>query len=381
MSKITEPYDRNKPYNHLPLLPPPAEKIMDMEIMTKLANARGALGKLDGIVRTLPNPEMLVNTITLREAKDSSEIENIFTSHDELYQALAIETTEMSASAREVLRYREALEIGFSTMQTNNKIDMPTILAIFQKIEDTTQGIRPPTLPTVIKKGGSSMTSGHTIYTPPRGKGIIEEKIKNWLEYCNDDKQYNYDALIKMAVTHYQFEAIHPFSDGNGRTGRILNLLLLSQKGLLNYPVLYLSGYIIRNKNEYYEKLGAVTERFSWKAWIMFILEGVEQTSYYTIQLIERINELYENTKNYILKEIPKFNQEIIKLLFFQPYIRAVNIANTPACRISSRQTADKKLMELLEINMISKKQVGSETVYINHQLISLLSDKTDAQI
>jgi Fic family protein len=378
MSVIRIPYDRNKPYNDLPLLPPPDAKIIDMEIMAKLANARGAIGKLDGIVRTLPNPEMLVNTITLREAKDSSEIENIFTSNDELYQALAIETTEMPASAREVLRYRQALEIGFATMKANNKIDMPTVLAIFQKIEDTTQSIRPPTLTTVIKKGGSSMTSGQTIYTPPRGKGIIEGKMNNWLEYCNNDKDFGYDALIKMAVTHYQFEAIHPFPDGNGRTGRILNLLLLSQKGLLTYPVLYLSGYIIRNKNEYYEKIGAVTERFSWKPWIMFILEGVEQTSYYTINLIERINELYESTKAFILEENPKFNQEIIKLLFFQPYIRAVNIANTPACRIASRQTADKKLMELFTINMVSKKQVGRETVYINHQLISLLSEKTD---
>lgn len=379
MSEIRIPYDRNKPYNQLPLLPPLDAKIMDMEIMAKLANARGALGKLDGIVRTLPNPEMLVNTITLREAKDSSEIENIFTSNDELYQALAIETTEMSANAREVLRYRQALEIGFATMKASNIIDMPTILAIFQKIEDTTQSIRPPTLNTYIKKGGSSMTSGQTIYTPPRGKGIIEGKIDNWLEYCNDDKKFAYDALIKMAVAHYQFEAIHPFPDGNGRTGRILNLLLLSQKGLLTYPVLYLSGYIIRNKNEYYEKIGAVTERFSWKPWVMFILEGIEQTSYYTINLIERINELYENTKNFILEEIPNFNQEIIKLLFFQPYIRAVNIANTPACRIASRQTADKKLMELLAINMVSKKQVGRETVYINHQLISLLSEKSDS--
>ena len=379
MSEIKIPYDRSQPFNKLPLLPPLDSKVMDMEIMAKLANARGALGKLDGIVRTLQNPEMLVNTITLREAKDSSEIENIFTSNDELYQALAIETTEMSANAREVLRYRKALETGFAKMKSNNSIDMPTIIAVFQKIEDTTQGIRPPTLSTYIKKGGSSMTSGHVVYTPPRGKGIIEVKMENWLEYCNDDNKFAYDALIKMAVTHYQFEAIHPFPDGNGRTGRILNLLLLSQKRLLTYPILYLSGYIIRNKNEYYEKIGAVTERFFWKPWIMFILEGVEQTAYYTINLIEKINELYENTKNYILEEIPKFNQEIIKLLFFQPYIRAVNIANTPACRIASRQTADKKLMELFAINMVSKKQVGRETVYINHQLISLLSEKSEA--
>ena len=375
------PYDRINPYNQLPLLPPLEEKIMDIEIMTKLANARGALGKLDGIVRTLPNPEMLVNTITLREAKDSSEIESIFTSHDELYQAMAVETTEMSANAREVLRYREALEIGFKTLKSTNKIEMSTILAIYQKIENTTQGIRPPTLSTVIKKGGSSMTSGQIIYTPPRGKGIIEDLLNNWLDYCNDNLTYKYDALIKMAITHYQFEAIHPFSDGNGRTGRILNLLILSQKELLTYPVLYLSGYIIRNKNEYYASLGAVTERFSWKNWILFILEGVEQTSYYTINLIEKINELFDNTKNYILNENPKFNQEIIKLLFFQPYIRAVNIVNTQSCKITSRQTADKKLMELVELNMLSKKYVGRETVYINHQLISLISEKTDTTI
>ena len=177
------PYDRINPYNQLPLLPPLEEKIMDLEIMTKLANARGALGKLDGIVRTLPNPEMLVNTITLREAKDSSEIENIFTIHDELYQAMAVETTEMSANAREVLRYREALDIGFKTLKSTNKMEMSTILAIYQKMENTTQGIRPPTLSTVIKKGGSSMTSGQVIYTPPRGKGIIEVLLNNWLEY------------------------------------------------------------------------------------------------------------------------------------------------------------------------------------------------------
>ena len=372
-SKI--PYDRMNPYNQLPLLPPLEEKILDIEILTKLANARGALGKLDGIVKTLPNPEMLVNTIILREAKDSSEIENIFTTHDELYQSMAVETTEMSSNAREVLRYREALEVGFKTLKTTNEIELSTILAIYQKIENTTQGIRPPTLSTVIKKGGSSMTSGQVIYTPPRGKGIIENLLNNWIDYCNDTTMHNYDGLIKMAIAHYQFEAIHPFSDGNGRTGRILNLLLLAQKELLTYPILYLSGYIIRNKNDYYANLGAVTERFSWKNWILFILEGVEQTSYYTIGLIEKINQLYTNIKEFILEENPKFNQEIIKLLFYQPYIRAVNIVGTPSCKISSRQTADKKLMELVELNMLSKKQVGRETVYINHQLITLIAE------
>jgi len=369
------PYDRNSPYNQLPLLPPLDEKVIDIDILTKLAKTRGVLGKLDGIVRTLPNPYMLVNTITLSEAKDSSEIESIFTTHDELYQAIAVDTTEMSASAREVLRYREALEVGISLLQEKEQLDFETILAIYQKIEDTTQGIRPPTLSTVIKKGGSSMTSGRVIYTPPRGKGLIENLVENWLHY-NNSKEFDYDPLLKMAISHYQFEAIHPFSDGNGRTGRILNLLVLMQHDLLSYPVLYLSGFIIRNKNDYYANLGAVTERFSWKNWILFILEGVEQTSYYTIQLIEKINELYTNVKNYILDEDPKFNPEIIKLLFHQPYIRAVHIVQSAECKISSRQTADKKLMQLVGMNMLSKKQVGRETVYINNQLINLIANK-----
>lgn len=369
------PYDRTKPNNDLPLLPPSDDKILDMEIMAKLPNVRGVLGKLDGIVRTLPNPDMLINTITLREAKDSSEIENIFTSNDELYQALAVNTVKAPDSVREVLSYREALESGFKKSQQTQSLDMETILATYRRIENTTQGIRPPTLPTVIKKGGSSMTSGQVIYTPPRGSGIIESKLDNWMEYCNNDDKFRYDPLIKLAVSHYQFEAIHPFADGNGRTGRILNILLLNQKGLLDYPVLYLSGFIIKNKNEYYQKLGAVTERFSWKPWIMFILEGIEQTSYYTIELIERINTLLSNVKAHIQQQNPKFNQEIINMLFHQPYIKAVHIVDAPQCGIASRQTATTKLNELVAMNMVGVKQVGTETVYINHQLIDILAN------
>ncbi|MBN4061966.1 MAG: Fic/DOC family protein [Flavobacteriales bacterium] len=369
------PYDRNKPYNNLPLLPPLDEKAVDMEVMNKLVKASTALGKLDGIVRTLPNPDMLVNTIALREAKDSSEIENIFTSNDELYQSLVIETTTMSANAKEVLNYREALDIGFNMMRENKEIDIETIIAIYQKIKDTNLGIRSPMEQTIIRKEGSSLTSGNVIYTPPRGKDIIEEKIKNWLEYCNDDKKHDYAPLLKMVVAHYQFEAIHPFGDGNGRTGRILNILYLNQKGLLEYPVLYLSAFIIKNKNDYYYNLGGVTERHSWKTWIMFILEGMEQTCYYTIQIIERINELHKNMKEYILSEIPNFNQEIIKLLFYQPYIRATNIVDAPQCGIKTWQTADFKLRDLNKLKVIDKKKIGRETVYINHQLINILSE------
>ena len=368
------PYDRARPYNQLPKLPPVDEKVMDIEILTRLAGVRGSLGKLDGIVRTLPNPEMLINTIVLREAKASSEIENIFTTNDELYRAMAIETTGMTANAREVLRYREALYSGLNSLKQSMKIDQDTVLAVYRTLENTSQGYRPHTLHTVIRKGGSSLTSGDLVYTPPRGEGIIEDKMKNWIEYCRDNEKYDYDTLIKLAVSHYQFEAIHPFADGNGRTGRILNILLLNQQKLLEYPVLYLSGYIIRNKDDYYHKIAGVTQRHAWKPWIMYILEGIDQTCKYTIGLIEQINELFDEMRKYILSKYPAFNQEIIRLLFFQPYIRAANVLRSPEAGITTRQTATTRLNELEKINMVSRKSVGRETVYINNQLISLLS-------
>lgn len=366
------PYDRKNPFNALPLLPLQHKALKDPDVLLQLAKSRAALGKLDGIVHTLPNPQMLTNTITLREAKDSSEIENIFTSTDELYQALAVETTRMSEPTREVLNYREALDKGLDLLMDNPGFDLETILSVYQTIEETTQGIRPHTLPVVIRKGGSSLTSGQVVYTPPRGKGILEKLMDNWIEFVNTSEL---DPLLALAVSHYQFEAIHPFSDGNGRTGRILNVLLLKQKGLLEYPVLYLSGYIINHKNDYYHLLSSVTERQNWKDWLMYVLQGVEQTCYATIELIERINELQKSMNNYILSESPKFNKEVLKLLFFQPYIRAVHIVNTPSCGIKSRQGATNLLNSLVDLNMLSKKQVGRETVFINHQLMHVLSE------
>ena len=187
------PYDRNRPYNHLPLLPPLDEKAIDMEVMNKLVKVSTALGKLDGIVRTLPNSDMLVNTIALRESKDSSEIENIFTSNDELYQSLVIETTTMSANAKEVLNYREALDIGFNMIKERKEIDMEIIVAINQKIKSTNLGIRSPMEQTVIRKGGSSLTSGNIIYTPPRGKDIIEE---NWDAVCDEAELTEIDKKL-----------------------------------------------------------------------------------------------------------------------------------------------------------------------------------------
>lgn len=366
-------YDRNTANNNLPLLPPAEEILMNKDILLKLIKARAALAKLDGIVQTLPNPLMLINTINIREAKDSSEIENIYTSTDELYEAMTTESKEPSGNVKEVLKYKEALYAGSKELEANKELNEKTILRIFGSIKDTSIGFRAPNVPIVIKKRGSTLTSGKTIYTPPRGKGIIEKLITNLLEFINDDTKYDYDPLLKMAITHYQFEAIHPFTDGNGRTGRILNILQLLSKGLLKYPVLYLSSYIIKNKDDYYFNLSGVTERQDWKTWILFMLEGVEQTSYYTIELIERINELHKSTQEYVKENIKNYNLEIIRLLFFQPYLRARNIVQDPLCGIKSIKTADKKLQELVKLGIIAKKSIGKEVVYINHSLIDTL--------
>lgn len=367
--------DRNVPFNNLPLLPPPTEKIKDMDILDKLVEAKHALGLLEGSVQRLPNPQMLINTLSLREAKDSSEIENIFTSHDELYKAMSVDSVKMPSDTKEVLKYREALEMGFQIMQDKEEMDMETIIAIYQTIQETQRGIRSDLSDTTIKKGSSEFGSGDVIYTPPRGKKIIEEKMENWLEFYNNDKDYPVDPLIKLAITHYQFEAIHPFDDGNGRVGRILNVLILNQKGLLRYPILYLSAYIIENKDEYYHLLAGVTQRYSWKPWIMFILEAIEKTSKYTIELIEKIINLQDRIRIHILENQANFNTTIIGLLFFQPYIKATHIVNTPECGIKDRGTATSKLDKLEELEVVEKKIIGKETVYINYHLIQLLKD------
>ena len=367
-------YDRNVPFNSLPLLPPSDMNVDMLEVLKRTTGARAALGKLDGILHSVADPNMLINSIALREAKDSSEIENIFTTSDELYQSLAIETTSMAPAAREVLRYRDALRAGMDQLKKSGCINRDVVLTVYQALENTTQGLRPPTLQTVIRKTGSSLTGGKVVYTPPRGPGVLEKMLDNWEKFTQQAANTFPDPLIDLAVAHYQFEAIHPFSDGNGRTGRILNILYMIDRGLLTYPVLYLSGFIVKNKEDYYHFLGSITERKQWQPWVFFILDGIRQTCEFTIELIMRIQNLQTEFEKYVVSRLPKFNLEIIRLLFVQPYIRAVHIVNQPQCGIKSRQTATARLEELIDINLLSKKIVGRETVYINHQLLSILS-------
>lgn len=270
-------YDRTVPYNNLPLIPP-SEKIITPQVMEAVNEANKKLYLLKGIAQRIPNQSMFVNTILLRESKASNQIENIFTTDEELYKAVSGDDNKLYGNAKEVLRYKDAIWSGYNEINKNGKFSIELFVKLYQKIKEADDGIRSlPIDSTVIRKRSSSaienainfIINGDVIYTPPRGEKIIRHKLENLVDYLNDDEQYKYDPLIKLAVSHYQFEAIHPFRDGNGRTGRILNTLILSQKKLLDVPILYLSAYIINNKTEYYHLLNAVTTREKWDEWII----------------------------------------------------------------------------------------------------------------
>ncbi len=347
MSKII-PYDRNKPYNNLPLLSPPDEKVITIEVLQALNNSNKALAELKGLAGKLPNQSMLVNTITLREAKASTEIENIFTTDDELYKSLMIGEYYLQGNAKEVLFYRQALWTGFTEIKNSGTFNTDLIVKIYQEIKQVSDGIRPPQTETVIKKSGSGLLGGSVTYTPPRGINIIEEKLGNLFDYLNDDIKYNYDPLIKLAVSHYQFEAIHPFRDGNGRTGRILSILLMIQKKLLELPILYLSAYIIREKDDYYELLNSVTSRRSWTHWIIYMLKAIEETAIYTISKIEEIDRLFNNTLGLIGKKFPHIRKETIEKIFEQPYISPKKLVDLimSKVKVKNREISDIQVMD-----------------------------------
>jgi len=371
MSKQVQ-YDRNLPYNNLPLLPPPDETVITIDVLKALNKANKALAELKGLAKKLPNQAILVNTIALREAKASTEIENIFTTDDELYKSLTLNSAELKGNAKEVLFYRQALWIGFNAVKNNKFIDTDTIVKIYREIKQVNDGIRPSQTETVIKKRGSGLLGGTIVYTPPRGVELIKQKLDNLLDYINDDEAYNYDPLIKLAVSHYQFEAIHPFRDGNGRAGRILSILLMIQKELLEFPILYLSAFIINEKDDYYELLNSVTARKNWEGWINYMLRAVEETSLYTINKIEEIDKLFNTTLELITDKLPHIRKETVERLFEQPYISPRKIMDQ---NIKSLNTAKKYLIQLEELEIMSSTKIGKEIVYLNIDLYNLLSE------
>lgn len=369
---IPIPYDRNQPYNQLPLLPPPDEAIITIEILQALNKANKALAELKMLTGKLPNPSMLVNTIALREAKASTEIENIFTTDDELYKALSGNDTSMKGNAKEVLYYRQALWEGYEEIQKKGTFSIDLMIKIYRQIKQIRDGIRPSHTETVIRKRGSGPIGGSIVYTPPRGEKVIEQKLLNLVDYLNNDKKYNYDPLIKLAVAHYQFEAIHPFRDGNGRTGRILNVLLMIQKKILEVPVLYLSAYIINNKEEYYDCLNSVTTRKKWNDWILYILKAIEETSVYTINKINEIEALFRRTLELTSKKLPHIRKEIIEKIFEQPYISPKKLLNETT---KSLNTSKKYLGQLEKLKILAPEKIGKEIIYLNIDLFNLLSE------
>lgn len=367
-------FDRNKPYNDLPLLLPAGAIQDDPDILKKLVSASRALSSVNNAIITLPNPYMLINTISIQEARSSTEIENIFTTEDELFKAISDsrKEEETDQQTREVLRYREALWTGFNSITDKDKFSLETIINIFRQIKSTRLGIRPPHARVIIRRGNTDQRPGNIAYTPPRGEGIIETYMENLIKYLNDEEPGKEDPLIKMCIAHYQFEAIHPFQDGNGRTGRILNLLYLVKTGLLLQPVLYLSEYIIENKDSYYYHIAGVSQGKDWKNWILFMLDAVEQTSVNTSNLISDIVHQMDETYKYASKRIKWYNRDLNEAIFSQPYIKAKTVGEV--MKKSSRTTITKYMGELVSEGILSSRKDGLEVYYLNDDLIRILS-------
>lgn len=353
------------PYNELPLLPP-KENIETSAILRKAVTAGRAMAELKGLGGAIPNQAMLINTIVLQEAQSSSEIENIITTTDKLFKALTVKTSQVDPATKEVLRYREALSEGFNTLKKRPFLTTNVFIKIFQTIKENTSGIR-NTPGTKI----SNARTGEVIYTPPEGESIIRDKLKNLEDYIHAENSV--DPLVKLAVFHYQFEAIHPFTDGNGRTGRILNILYLILSGLLDFPVLYLSKYIIENKNDYYRLLRNVTVKKEWEPWILFMLEAIEQTSDHTRRKIISIRDLVEKTLKVAKEKLPArvYSKELVELLFHQPYTKGQFLVDAG---IAERKTAAEYLKELERAGILKSKKLGKENLYLNVKLFDLLS-------
>lgn len=360
-------FDPHKPYNDLPPLPPKRE-IETKVVLKKCISANRAIAELKGLGQTIPNQALLVDSLILQEAKASSEIENIITTNDALYKAFTASTSRIDPATKEVLRYREALWEGYNQLKRRPVMTTNLFINIVQIIKQNQAGIRKTSGTAVVNE-----STGKVIYTPPEGEDIIREKLKNLEEFIHAEDDM--DPLVKLALIHYQFEAIHPFTDGNGRTGRIINILFLTFKGLLNLPVLYLSKAIIERKSEYYRLLREVTEKEQWEPWILFMLEAIEETAEFTRERIIAIRDLMEETMQKARQELPRrvYSKELIEILFRQPYCK---IAFLVDAGIAERKTAAEYLNELEKIGILKSQKVGKENLYLNWRLYDLLSGK-----
>ncbi|MCZ8957161.1 Fic family protein [Escherichia albertii] len=350
------------PYNDLPGLPPDLERIETRSVLKACISARAAIAELKTAGELLPDQGLLINLLPMLEAKDSSRIENIVTTSDQLFQ-YADREDGADPATKEALRYRTALNDGFTHLEAW-PLCTNTAIAICTKLRAVQTDIR-KTPGTVLRD-----QDNNTVYTPPVGEEAIRNLLANWERFIHGDDDL--DPLVKMAIAHYQFECIHPFPDGNGRTGRILNILYLIQSELLSLPILYLSRFILENRAAYYTHLRQVTEEGDWESWILFMLAAVENTSRWTTTKISVVRQLIAETTEYIRENLPKiYSHELVQTLFAQPYCRIENLVER---NIAKRQTASSYLKQLTEAGVLEEMSVGREKLYLNTRLLRELN-------
>ena len=335
------------------------------KVLKSLPSAHAALAELKGIASTIPNQSILINTLGLQEAKDSSAIENIITTHDDLYKSELNFDAFKSLNAKEVQNYISALKKGFELTSKSGLLTTKTILKIQEVLEDNNAGFRK--LPGTALKNAAT---GETIYTPPQDYNEIIRLMTNLEKYINDSEISNIDPLIKMAIIHFQFESIHPFYDGNGRTGRIINILYLINEKLQRLPILYLSSYIIKHKADYYNYLQKVRDEELWEDWILFMIKGIEETAKETIELILKIKDLMFEYKHQLRDNYKFYSQDLLNNLFKHPYTKIEFIVNDLGV---SRLTAANYLNKLAEDKILKKEKLGTGNYYVNERLVELL--------
>lgn len=353
----------DRPFNQLPLLPPPPESYDTLKVLKACIPARAALAELKQAGELLPNQGLLINLLPLLEAKDSSEIENIVTTEDKLFQ-YAQKDSHADPMTKEALRYRTALQEGYAQL-SKRPLCTTTALEICSTIKAIQMDVRK--VPGTVLH---NQATGNTIYTPPAGEAAIRDLLSNWEAFLHQPDDI--DPLIKMAIAHYQFEAIHPFTDGNGRTGRVLNILYLIEQNLLSLPILYLSRHIVENKQDYYSLLLDVTAKQKWEPWILYILKAVENTAHWTTAKIAAVRELQEVTGEYLRTALPRvYSHELVQLIFEQPYCRISDLVERD---IAKRQTASAYLKQLCEIGVLNATQAGKEKLFVHPKLIRLMT-------
>ena len=359
-------FDPSKPYDTLPPLPPPVE-LESRAVLKACITARAAVAELKATGRLIPNQGVLINSIPLLEAQASSEIENIFTTTDQLFLFDGISERQADPATKEALRYRTALWEGYQAL-ARRPLSTNTAVQICRAIKGVEMDIR-RTPGTTLRNDRSLQV----IYTPPEGEGLLREKLANWEQWMHGTLPgtAEIDPLVRMAVGHYQFEAIHPFTDGNGRTGRVLNLLHLVEQGLLDIPVLYLSRHILRNKADYYSGLQSVTRTGAWEPWLLYMLSGVTETARWTMNKIVAIRDLLDETTERMRREAGAiYSRELAELVFVRPYCR---IGHVMEAGLAKRQTASLYLKELAGIGLLREHKIGREKIFLNPAFIDLL--------